>query len=623
MRRILFAVLSFVLLTLFFPHFAFADENFNTSYDVIYNVGENGNTKVTMRVTLTNKTADSYASSYTVSVGFSDIKNVSATDAEGFLTPVIEKKDGLSSIFIPFKSKVVGLNNSQVFTLNFDTGDIAARQGKIWEINIPGIENQDDFERFNVRLITPASLGKPAYIKPHQATESLTFTKEQLGTGGISVAFGSMQSYEFKLIYHLQNSHVYPIKTEIALPPTTNYQDVFIDKINPKPNNVIEDEDGNYLASYSIPPSGKIDVEVAGRANLYLTPRKQKESEEKLSHYLKDDQYWQKNNKKIKELAENLKTPYAIYQYVVNTLKYDFSRVTDRKSRLGGVSALTNPNSAVCLEFTDLFVTLARAAGIPAREVNGFAYTQDDSQRPLSLVADILHAWPQYYDKELETWIMVDPTWGNTTGGVDYFGTLDFDHFAFVIKGVDSTYPIPAGGYKFGYGENKKDVHVSFSLRENTDKPNIVSSVSFSKNILAGFPINGNILLQNNGPAYFPKNSLLIKSSEIVPAESKIEISGIPPFGYKKVPVSFASTSLLTNTNAKFTIHLGNEELEYEIKIIPFYKTIWFMAGGGILIAAFAITIFVIAKKPWRLFIPGQKQESNLRGQSQEPKRSS
>ncbi len=30
---------------------------------------------------------------------------------------------------------------------------------------------------------------------------------------------------------------------------------------------------------------------------------------------------------------------------------------------------------------------------------------------------------------------MIDPTWGATTGGVDYFETLDFDHFAFVVKG--------------------------------------------------------------------------------------------------------------------------------------------------------------------------------------------
>jgi len=56
---------------------------------------------------------------------------------------------------------------------------------------------------------------------------------------------------------------------------------------------------------------------------------------------------------------------------------------------------------------------------------------------------------------------MIDPTWGSTTSGIDYFKNLDLDHIAFVIKGSESEYPIPAGGYKF---ENaSKDVNVRFN----------------------------------------------------------------------------------------------------------------------------------------------------------------
>ena len=113
---------------------------------------------------------------------------------------------------------------------------------------------------------------------------------------------------------------------------------------------------------------------------------------------------------------------------------------------MGALSALNNPTSAVCLEFTDLFVALSRAAGIPAREIDGYAYTNNAHDRPLSLTEDVLHAWPEYYDFDKKAWIMVDPTWGNTTGGIDYFNALDFDHIAFVIKGENSGYPIPAGG---------------------------------------------------------------------------------------------------------------------------------------------------------------------------------
>src|SRR5205085_322452 len=146
--------------------------------------------------------------------------------------------------------------------------------------------------------------------------------------------------------------------------------------------------------------------------------------------------YWQTNDPAIKALGQELKTPKDIYEYVVKTLSYDFTRVTDDKPRLGAALALKNPTSAVCREFTDLFIAIARSAGIPAREVDGFAYTENAKQRPLSLVKDILHAWPEYYDTNKKTWVMVDPTWGSTTGGIDYFQVLDLDHFAFAIKGI-------------------------------------------------------------------------------------------------------------------------------------------------------------------------------------------
>ena len=57
------------------------------------------------------------------------------------------------------------------------------------------------------------------------------------------------------------------------------------------------------------------------------------------------------------------------------------------------------------MEFTDLFVAIARAAGIPARESVGYAYTTNSRLRPLSLVTDVLHAWPEYYDADKKIWV--------------------------------------------------------------------------------------------------------------------------------------------------------------------------------------------------------------------------
>ncbi|MDH3661613.1 MAG: transglutaminase-like domain-containing protein, partial [Alphaproteobacteria bacterium] len=57
-----------------------------------------------------------------------------------------------------------------------------------------------------------------------------------------------------------------------------------------------------------------------------------------------------------------------------------------------------------CTEHSQLFVTLARAAGLPAREVSGFVYGGDDSNPSLGG-----HAWVEVLIDG--RWIGMDPTW--------------------------------------------------------------------------------------------------------------------------------------------------------------------------------------------------------------------
>lgn len=437
-------------------------KNFKTSYDVTYAINEDGITNVLFKINLSNLTSQYYASSYKLTVGLSQINNLAASDPNGKIIPKVLKTEDGQSIELVFNKKVVGITDSLSFSLSFDTKEVSQKQGHSWEVNIPRFSNQESFENFVVHIKTPSSFGPPTYIKPKPKTNNLDFTKEDLGKSGISLGFGDTQYYSFGLTYHLSNKHLFPIVSEIAFPPSTNYQDVVIDSISKKPASVIKDRDGNNLGKFALSPSEKFDVKIRGRIKVFLYPKKEllKNTDEEV--YLKQKPYWEKDQK-ITDLARKLKTPEAIYTYVVNALTYDFTRVTGNSPRVGAKAILENPHSAVCLEFTDLFIALSRAAGIPAREVDGFAYTQNKKQRPLSLVKDVLHAWPEYYDRKQQAWIMVDPTWGNTTGGLDYFSLLDTNHIAFAKRGVSSTYPIPAGGYKPEELKNVKDVEITFT----------------------------------------------------------------------------------------------------------------------------------------------------------------
>ena len=456
--------LSLISFLLLLPLPVFAQENFSVASTVTYSISENGTTHVSFSSILTNQASEYSALSYKIRVGFFDIKNLKAHDSNGKINPEIIEEDDEKTIKLPFNKPVTGKNNSISFSLSFDTRDVASRQGEIWEINIPGLSSRNEFSGFDVIVKVPSSFGEPAYVKPEisnasqQKDGSLYFPKDILKKSGISIAYGKNQVYYFNLKYHLKNSNLFPVKKEIALPPSTNYQEVFVEKIEPKPLKIITDKDGNSLAQFYLLPFEKKDISVAGNAKIFLNPKKQILSDDQRKEYLKEKLYWETSNEFIKKLAKKLKTPKAIYDYVVATLTYDYSRVAEKKPRLGAAQALQTPSSAVCLEFTDLFIALARAASIPAREVDGFAYSNSSKQRPLSLVNDVLNAWPEYYDDNLKTWVMIDPTWENTTGGIDYFNTFDFDHFAFVIKGLNSSYPVPPGG--------NKDIQVSFAKKK-------------------------------------------------------------------------------------------------------------------------------------------------------------
>lgn len=587
----------------------FGASNFITDYQVTYNVLENALTHVTFNVALTNRSSQYYASSYSIQVGFKNIENVLASDSDGRIIPVVAKSDDGNNIEITFNKKIVGLDKKLSFTISFDTPDIAQKEGVIWDINIPGLAKQIEYEIFNVKVIVPKFLGNPSYIKPDIGKfngTNLNFTKDDLGESGISISFGEAEIYSFDLAYHLKNSNLFPVKTEIALPPSTNYQDVEITDINPNPQNVIQDIDGNWLAQYILAPSKKMDIKVKGKAKILLRPKKEPLSQELIKEYLKEQPFWQTTNSQIKKLALSLKTPYEIYQYAVNNLTYDFTRVESEKPRVGAKGVLENPTSAVCLEFTDLFVALARAAGIPAREVNGFAYTKNSKERPLSLVKDVLHAWPEYYDFDLESWVMVDPTWGNTTGGVDYFYTLDFDHFAFVIKGISSTYPIPAGGYKIS-GTNTKDVNVEFA--NSFDPPNQALSFSenFSKSYFSGTNIQGNILIKNVGPIISSPQVITVASSFLKPNLQKLYFGKIPPQGSLIIPVSFNKPSILTNKSDTIRMSLSGNEISKNIIISPFILNKWTIAGG-ILFASIITLLSMVIYKTRNLLIFRQKK---------------
>ncbi len=579
-----------VLLLLFFPFKVFAAGEFQADYDVQYAIAPSGKTIVTQHVTLTNKLSDYYPKQYSLLLDSDKISNVIAYDDGGIITPTISVKGGKTEISLVFNVKAIGLGKSSAFSLRYEHSGIASQNGRIWEIYIPGITNDPDIGDYNVTLAVPPTFGPAAYVSP-LPVKSNTWNKAQMIRGGISAAYGDAQNFAVSLNYALSNSGFTPNLQTIALPPDTAFQKVTLLSLTPSPQTVSRDIDGNWLAQYQLAPKQSLAIVAKMGVSTFLTPRSDfRTPQVDTALYLKPQEFWQVTDPAIAALAKRYTTPQQIYSYVSTALTYDYSRVSAGTARLGAVGALENPTQAVCMEFTDLFIAIARAAGIPARRDVGFAYTNNPKLRPLSLVSDVLHAWPEYYDTTQKIWIPVDPTWANTTGGTDYFTKLDFNHIVFAINGIDSSLPYPAGFYH-NPSVTTKDVDVEFS--SNTIKaipPNVTSTIEFPSQVGAGTMPTGAIVVTNKGgeSAY---TIAISASSDIGNIKLTQVIPELLPYATVRIPLQSTMPQTLRSRTGTIHVQVNDATITQSFTVQPI---IWLIG----LIVLFALSAAAIV---WRL----------------------
>ena len=133
---------------------------------------------------------------------------------------------------------------------------------------------------------------------------------------------------------------------------------------------------------------------------------------------LREEPLVQSRERRIRRLARELAARSDDPRVVAERINRWVHRNIRKRVTVGVPSALAvlESRSGDCNEHTQLFIALARAAGIPARGAAGLALVDGKFY---------YHAWPEVY---LGTWVAVDPTFGQfpadaahlrfTTGGV-------------------------------------------------------------------------------------------------------------------------------------------------------------------------------------------------------------
>jgi len=564
--------LSLILFFLF-PKSIFAADEFNVSQQIKYQITNSGNASVSQHIELTNNFSQIYPKEYQISLSSDNIQNITGSDDSGNIIHKITQENETTIIDLTFNQPNTGKGQITKFNLNYEIKNLAQQKGNTWEIALPENQSLGHQNQTEIYIEIPSSFGNLSFTSATPQNniflnnQTELYFKTTSKPQKILLIFGDYQLFDFKFKFFLKNDSSSNKEMIIPFPPETNSQKITYREIIPPPQNIDVDPDGNFLAKYIIPPNQTTEINLNGQAKIIHTNLNSAEINPQL--YTTKKQFWDTDDSSLIKSTLQLNSIKNIYDYVVSTLEYKTNNY-DSSIRQGAAMALAFPNQSLCTEFTDLFITLCRIKGIPAREVEGFAYSNNTKIKPININTDILHAWPQYYDNNKKAWVSVDPTWEKTTNGVDYFNDLDPNHFAFVFHGLDSQSPIPPGGYKDN--QNIKTVNVEFAKEELSPG----TSALIFQNISNLFQPTK---IKITNPNFSSISSInLLKTS----GYQKI-ISVIPPLS--SIEVIIPEYNLLQNLNLnnyKIKFIYNGKTLEYKISLNQFYLS-WLAVIAGVL----------------------------------------
>ena len=119
------------------------------------------------------------------------------------------------------------------------------------------------------------------------------------------------------------------------------------------------------------------------------------------AEYLKPTPQIQSQNKEVADKAREIAAGATDGWTVARKLSdWIFTNLKWRNIDPGDASHTLAVKEATCLQFSELFVAMARSLGLPARMVQGMAYADGSFGG---------HAWVEVYAGE---WVQLDPTWG-------------------------------------------------------------------------------------------------------------------------------------------------------------------------------------------------------------------
>lgn len=252
----------------------------------------------------------------------------------------------------------------------------------------------------------------------------------------LSPAVRVLDSTDYEVIQHLKITNHgpgSPSKHNLwaavirDLPP---YQQVLERSILAQNYRTFEDEYGNLIAEFDLSglsPGESVTVEIRYKVKVNHVAYDLTECEGTLpTTDTSPELYIESNNPQIRSLAADLargksnpcEQVRAFYDYIGENLVYTYN------GRDWGAQAALGEMGADCSEYASLMIALSRAAGIPARYLEGVLFIEPVTEA----LARREHAWLEVYLPNIG-WTPMDPTMGRSLSlRENYFASNSPDH---------------------------------------------------------------------------------------------------------------------------------------------------------------------------------------------------
>lgn len=378
---------------------------------------------------------------------------------------------------VPYPQSI-GSNSSYTFTLEYINEQLAQVSGALTDIYIQAFPEDFSFSSGNVdyeysfTLKVPSSLGEENFATPDPAGRSTEggydvydYSQTQLLGTYVWVQRGKSQYYKFQIKqkvpatenFNTGNKNEFSMVIPRSLNGLKIDQIAYFTKITPEPDYIAKDDDNNIIGVFKIQSDLEEEIVIEGYAVVNTKSDYDIENAGSINdfrselgeQYFAGSEFWEVSASDIQAKASNLKGSetdvYKImtntYDFIVDSIDYSHVKRFGINERQGALKTL-NGGAAVCMEYSDLYITLLRAQGIAARAAFGYGY---DSREPAD--QQELHQWVQVYIPTIDKWLDADPTWGEN--GPALIGG-DMNHFLTHVASIDPNTPSTLSGRTYG-----------------------------------------------------------------------------------------------------------------------------------------------------------------------------